>query len=391
MAAPASPSSAAAHAPAPRARPIRRRGRRLGFRFSRGGWVYLSSLLLLIAAAMNTGNNLLFLLAASMLAALLVSGFVSSLVLSNISLHFRLPIQVFAGRDIPVRLELENEKRFMPSFALTVQSAGALARRRPPRREQGELEMPPAYFPYLPARRRVGVIVSIHFPRRGLYDVAGLSLSTSFPFGLIRKWRRFHAEALDQPILAYPEIESGRAGAVAWLALEGRQEQHVPGPGHDLYRIRQHLPGDSARQVHWKASAKTGELRVREFSREQQMRTRIVFAADSARLTPARQEKLISDCAALLWEAARRGAAIEFMGCNLTLPLPAGSRFPFFPTALAAPGGEPPHPLQLPLAAGKLHLDTALTYLALVDFNHPPLPPSGSSGQAADQEIVFRD
>src|SRR5487761_89052 len=95
--------------------------RRLGFRFSRGGWIFLLSLLLLIAAAMNTGNNLLFLLAASMLAALLVSGFVSSLVLNNISLHFRLPAQVFAGRDIPVQLELENEKRFMPSFALTVE------------------------------------------------------------------------------------------------------------------------------------------------------------------------------------------------------------------------------------------------------------------------------
>ncbi len=339
----------------------------------------MSGLLLLIAAAMNTGNNLLFLLAASMLAALLVSGFVSSLVLSNISLHFRLPGQVFAGRNIPVRLELENEKRFMPSFALMVEAA------RGPKRGKAaqpvaSLEMPPAYFPYLPARRRAGLTVSIRFPHRGLYDVTGLSLGTSFPFGLIRKWRRFFAEAHDQPILAYPDLEQGRQWVESWLAMEGRQELYQPGPGHDLYRIRQHQPGDTARQVHWKASAKAGELRVREFSREQQPRARVVFAVAGERLPPERREALLSDCAALLWELAERGAVVEFVGCNWTEPMALRPRFPFFP----APGADrhkPPPPLHLPPAAGNQQLDLVLAYLALVDFRYPPLPiPQGAGG-----------
>ena len=59
--------------------------------------------------------------------------------------------------------------------------------------------------------------------------------------------------------------------------MTGEFETYVRGRGHDLYRIREYLPDDSYRMVDWKATAKSGELKVREFTREDERKLRIVF------------------------------------------------------------------------------------------------------------------
>ena len=59
--------------------------------------------------------------------------------------------------------------------------------------------------------------------------------------------------------------------------ITGEFESFVRGRGFDLYRIRDYGPEDSARHVDWKASAKAGSLLVREFTREDERKLRIVF------------------------------------------------------------------------------------------------------------------
>jgi hypothetical protein len=59
--------------------------------------------------------------------------------------------------------------------------------------------------------------------------------------------------------------------------ITGEFEAFVRGRGYDLYRIREYLPEDSARLVDWKATAKSGSLKVREFTREDERKLRIIF------------------------------------------------------------------------------------------------------------------
>src|SRR5262249_42747254 len=54
--------------------------------------------------------------------------------------------------------------------------------------------------------------------------------------------------------------------------LLGSNQRFERGLGNDLYMIRDYLPVDSARHVHWKASAKTGALKTREFAAEESRR-----------------------------------------------------------------------------------------------------------------------
>lgn len=42
-------------------------------------------------------------------------------------------------------------------------------------------------------------------------------------------------------------------------------EEILPAKGEEIYAIREFRPGDSLSSIHWKSSAKTGDLRTKEF------------------------------------------------------------------------------------------------------------------------------
>src|SRR6202140_3436550 len=86
------------------------------------GIVYVAIVLLIGIAALNTGNNLLYIVVAAMLAAILVSGIASALVLRNLQLDVRLPEHVFAGRPTVGRIILRNPRRWLASFSINVVS-----------------------------------------------------------------------------------------------------------------------------------------------------------------------------------------------------------------------------------------------------------------------------
>src|SRR5438445_3016795 len=61
---------------------------------TRVGIIYVMAVLLIGIAALNTGNNLLYIVVAAMLAAIMVSGFASAIVLHDLELDVRLPEHV---------------------------------------------------------------------------------------------------------------------------------------------------------------------------------------------------------------------------------------------------------------------------------------------------------
>jgi hypothetical protein len=81
-----------------------------------------------------------------------------------------------------------------------------------------------------------------------------------------------------------------------------------------LYRIREYLPEDSARHVDWKATAKSGSLKVREFSREDERKLSIVFDNPPAGLiSEAAYERGVSLAASLAWHFASQDAEVSFV------------------------------------------------------------------------------
>ena len=299
--------------------PLRWIGYKMEYRITREGWIYIGGIIIVALAALNTGNNLLFLILASLIAIILMSGILSSITLTGVEMRLRIA-RAHLRRAKPVRahVELENEKLTLPSFSLRVEGRNDKEIAR-----AAALLETPVYFPYLPKRERVQQNVPMTFPRRGAYRQDTFRIVTRFPFGFLQKARRVELRRRSAG------LSVGRADRATFFeilpALQGALESLSKGGGQDLYALRDYVPTDSARHVHWKASARLGSLMVREFTREDDCR--VSAGARSARSgsdaatshdssavdTSERFERAVTLCASIAWHFLRtqRAAAIS--------------------------------------------------------------------------------
>jgi uncharacterized protein (DUF58 family) len=298
--------------------PLRWLGYRMEYRITRQGWIYMGGIVLVALAAINTGNNLLFLILACLIASILMSGILSSITLIGIEMRLQLPEHIFAGQPVRGAVELANEKQTLPSFSLRVDGSskkGAAAM----------LLATPVYFPYLPRHEAVKQFVPLRFARRGLYRQEAVRIVTRFPFGFLQKARRLD---LASEALVYPSVEATPEFLDVLPGINGAMESLAKGRGQDLYALRDYLPTDSARHVHWKASARLGSLMVREFAREDDCRVLLVLDPHSEAALPAasaaereRFERTIELCAAIAWNFQERGALLEFRSASAAVAL----------------------------------------------------------------------
>jgi uncharacterized protein (DUF58 family) len=300
--------------------PLRWLGYKMEYKVTRAGWFYIVGIILISLAALNTGNNLLFLILASLIAIILMSGILSSITLSGVAMRLQLPEHIFAGQPIRASIELENEKLTLPSFSLRVEAV--TAKNSP----AAALLEKPAYFPYLAKRGRVHQTVPISFPARGVYRQDAFRIVTRFPFGFLQKAHRLE---LRTEALVYPSVEPTREFFEILPGLQGAMESLVKGRGQDLYALRDYMPTDSARHVHWKASARLGSLMVREFTREDD--TRVLLVLDPHISTPASGETpqvaaerfdcAVTLCAGIAWYFFERNALLQFRSASVETPL----------------------------------------------------------------------
>jgi uncharacterized protein (DUF58 family) len=314
----------------------------IAFDVTRVGLVYCLLVVLIGVAALNTGNNLLYIVTAAMLAAILVSGVASAAVLNQLILEIRLPEHLFAGRTAVGRIIVRNPRKWLSSLSISVDlSPPAKVQKRwrwlpatfgipvwyPPERQwikirdlrlrrvsepgQKRAMEGSVHFPIIPPSSEVSAEMPLWFERRGQYAQKGFGLSTLFPFGFLSKTR---IVPLAHQIVVYPRVEPTDELLEILPMITGEWESFERGRGNDLYRIREYLPDDSARYVDWKATAKSGSLKVREFSREDERKLRIIFDQPARGVVSgADYETAVEMAASLSWHFSRENAEVSYL------------------------------------------------------------------------------
>lgn len=291
--------------------------RRMRYRITRIGVLFTLAILAVMMVAAFSANNLLLLIGAAMMATLLVSGLVSRLCLAGLELDFAVPEHVSAGRIVPGKLAVRNQKWLMPSFSIHVEGV------RDPRVAAGLTTGPvlesAVYFPLIPGGATAEESVELRFPRRGAYRENSFAFSTSFPFGFLEKSARV---VLRRETVVYPSIypQPGFEDLAAGIA--GEIETHYRGLGKDFYRIRPYEVLESARHVDWKATAHVGNLQVREFAREQERRVEMFLDREAPQELDAWFEHAIDCCAFLAWRLSNEGASIHFRASGFSFRQP---------------------------------------------------------------------
>jgi uncharacterized protein (DUF58 family) len=285
---------------------------RLRYRITRGGFLFVLGVLVTGAGAFLSGNNLLFLVFSAMLALLLVSGFISRLMLAGLELELLLPEHVSARMPTSARIRMRNLKRLTPSFSIELAGSGDAD-------SVPSILKDPVYFPLIPGRAVIEAAVQVVFPYRGRHRENLFVISTKFPFGFLRKSTTV---ALRRETIVYPAIEPREGMEILLDSVSGEIESRVRGDGRDFYRIRPYEAQDSARHVDWKSSAHTGGLQVREFTRDQQRIVEIFF---DRRIVPGQQqrfEELVENCAYAVWELGERDARMWIRSQRFALAMP---------------------------------------------------------------------
>ena len=204
--------------------------------------------------AINTGNNLLYLIFAMCCSFIIVSGVLSEQTLKDITVQITGPKTVYQNDFHALNLEIINSKKRVPSYSLRVEF---------PKDSMGRYRIDQTAYSYqIPPQSSVKKNLMFTGLRRGPVQIKTVLLKISFPFGFFVKTRilTVHVE-----ILIFPAIKEVVLPSPTEYSEEG--EGVISLAGDDLYSLREYQPGDPMASVHWKSSAKTGTLRVKEFSK----------------------------------------------------------------------------------------------------------------------------
>ncbi|MFH1529533.1 MAG: DUF58 domain-containing protein [Pseudomonadota bacterium] len=203
-------------------------------------------------AAINTGNNLFYLVLGLLISLVTFSGILSELTLRRVSWQRRYPDRFHAGRAVTGRVDLTNQKRRLASYSLEVSDVID---------GEGASCAPGRALVVRPGETASG-FPTFRFERRGRYRSAGFSLATAYPFSFFRK-SRFYPEPSD--FLVYPRVDIDIGDPARLMGWGEQVDAAGKGRGTEFYSARAFQATDDMRDVHWKRSARTGALVVKEY------------------------------------------------------------------------------------------------------------------------------
>jgi len=280
-------------------------------RITNFGLGYILMCLVVAIGATNTGNNGLYMVLAAMLAGMSVSGVVSRRNVRGVSCEIEAVGEVVAQRPAIFRLRLENHLKTATAQALFFLQEG--------------LPGPLWIDPLKPGERRE-VLVEGMFPHRGVVDRPDAGLLSRFPLGLFRKYRRATVRG---EIVVYPQPEaSGLPEVPPEDSRGGRPHPKRRGGGSDIRTLRDFVPGDDPRDLHWKQSARMRRWIVRE--RDAERDRVVVFALENALANPddpqqrVELERRISRCAGQVLLHLSRGGEAGFQARGVKVPAATG-------------------------------------------------------------------
>lgn len=274
-----------------------------------GGFIFL--LFGVGVGAINTGNNLLYLVLAMCCSFIVVSGVLSEQTLKGISVQASLPKTVYPEDSYPLHFKISNSKKTIPSYSLYVEF---------PPDPVGRYRIDHAAYTYqLSSQSSVDKSLMFVGLERGPVQLKTVHLKTSFPFGFFIKIKTL---PISVETLIFPVIKNVALPSPTEYSEEG--EGTIGLAGDDLYSIREYQPGDPMASVHWKSSAKTGTLRVKEFSKgglhSYTLFLNIIDPKTNIRVGPETLENRVTETASLAYHLIRRGDEVSLKTPKMQIP-----------------------------------------------------------------------
>lgn len=160
------------------------------------------------------------------------------------------PAEIFAGTAAPFRFRLHNNKRYFPSFLIKVAFS----------------EGKTITLPVISSDSILEESIELMLTRRGPARIGTITVSSPFPVNFFTRYWIF---AVDTEVIVFPRLRStlfyGTGSEIYPVGASPRWERGDEG---ELERIAGYSGREPLRVIHWKLSARSGELQVKEFGRQ---------------------------------------------------------------------------------------------------------------------------
>jgi uncharacterized protein (DUF58 family) len=223
---------------------------------TREGLFWLAIAVTLLVVGLVKAINLITLLASLLIVLILWNWWIARRQLKTVRAEPWEDNPPFAQTPFKVRVRVQNRGRRSVGGLDVFTGAGPLA--------------PRWYVPELAAGRAVMVEAEVTYPQRGRVAAESSTVASGYPLGLVRVER---APGAARERIVLPQLGRLHRGQLRrFLSRQSPnlgQTRSLPSPSPlaqcEFHGLRPYRPGDSPRHVHWRTSARHGELMVREY------------------------------------------------------------------------------------------------------------------------------
>lgn len=254
--------------------------------------------LVLGVAGVTAGNNLLFMLLGATLGSVVLSGVISERAIKQVDVEVRPAGPIEAGSSARLLVRFLRPPGAMRLFGLCVFEMEGLGLF--PKKSDRLLYAGVPVIEGSEARTRC----RRRFERRGSARLGPCEVSTTFPFGLLRKTReielRLTAVVWPRRVPLPAVLSDARTDASAGVPVPS------PGPGTEILGVRERREGENVRRLHALRSAFLDKDIVVESAREQQT---VVWVGVDARsgAAPEALDRACELAAAVLRDRSEQG------------------------------------------------------------------------------------
>jgi uncharacterized protein (DUF58 family) len=187
----------------------------------------------------------------------------AALLLGTVIAGIAVPLMAVRGLDVELSAPAETRQAAETAVRITVENRGRAVRWGVVAHDE-HVGGASTYIGTVRPGERVEVGTVRDAPRRGEARTAWVELRSAAPFGVAERRRRFPADATT---LVLPRVVP--LGPLPFVDLAASREAATEadarrGQGPDYLGVREFRPGDPIRQVHWRLTARHGELVVRD-------------------------------------------------------------------------------------------------------------------------------
>jgi uncharacterized protein (DUF58 family) len=161
-------------------------------------------------------------------------------------------------------------------------------------------------------------IFTIPTRRRSVITVGPVKSVRADPLGLLRREMTWTDE---QEVFVHPRVKNLTGSSTGFLKdLEGRVTNDITSSDVNFHALRDYVPGDDRRHIHWKTTARTGQLMVRQFEETRRSHLAVLLSTRAEDYAHEDEFELaVSVCGSLGLQAIKEDRGVTVLVNEATL------------------------------------------------------------------------